>query len=141
MLLVVDANVVISALLSSAGKSRALLVRSEFDLHSPKILLDELGEHQTEILEKSGLSDLEFGIALSQIFTNIGLSPASEYGKFMETAVQISPDIDDAHYLALALHLDCPVWSNDKRLKKQHVVTVYSTHELVRMLEPAPAHE
>lgn len=53
----------------------------------------------------------------------------------MLKACKISPDLDDAVYFALAIKLNCPIWSNDKRLKQQNIVKVYSTHELARLLE------
>ncbi|MEI6732208.1 MAG: PIN domain-containing protein, partial [archaeon] len=40
-------------------------------------------------------------------------------------------DIKDAMYLALALKLNCPIWSNDKLLKNQTQIKVYSTSELM----------
>ena len=43
----------------------------------------------------------------------------------------ISPDADDTAYIALALHLNCPIWSNDKKLKKQDKVKVITTKELL----------
>ncbi|MBN2517441.1 MAG: hypothetical protein JXB14_01210 [Candidatus Altiarchaeota archaeon] len=53
-----------------------------------------------------------------------------ELDLFMEKARNLSPDPNDSEYFALALKLGCPIWSNDKALKKQDVVRVYSTKEL-----------
>ena len=47
---------------------------------------------------------------------------------------KISPDINDTEYFALALKLKCSIWSNDKKLKKQNKVKVYSTEEIVRVI-------
>ena len=48
-----------------------------------------------------------------------------------ETAKTFSPDIDDTIYLALALNLAIPIWSNDKELKeKQNIIKVYDTSEV-----------
>ena len=43
-------------------------------------------------------------------------------------------DIDDAPFLALAMSLNCPIWSNDGHFKKQHVVKAYTTRELMNLL-------
>jgi predicted nucleic acid-binding protein len=45
-------------------------------------------------------------------------------------------DIDekDTHYVALALKLNCPIWSNDTDLKKQNKVKIYNTKELLEEL-------
>lgn len=45
---------------------------------------------------------------------------------------RVSPDIDDVLYLALALKLNCPVWSNDRKLKNQNAVRIY-TQEIIRI--------
>ena len=41
---------------------------------------------------------------------------------------------NDIDFLALALKLKLPVWSNDSHLKKQSKVIVYSTSELLKSL-------
>lgn len=40
----------------------------------------------------------------------------------------------DSEYFALALKLNCAIWSNDKRLKQQDKIKVYSTEDLVKVL-------
>ena len=37
-------------------------------------------------------------------------------------------------YFALALKLDCPIWSNEKAFKKQSVVKAFSTSDLISFL-------
>jgi len=44
-----------------------------------------------------------------------------------------TPDPDDMAYFALALKLNCAIWSNDKKLKEQDKVKVYNTHELSKI--------
>ena len=36
-------------------------------------------------------------------------------------------------YFALALKLNCGIWSNDKKLKNQDKVKVYSTEDLLKI--------
>lgn len=69
---------------------------------------------------------------LNEIVTlaNIKTIPAKESKQFFKKAENISPDPNDFQYFALALKLDCPIWSNDKRLKEQKFVKIYSTEEL-----------
>ncbi|MBD3203458.1 hypothetical protein GF327_04130 [Candidatus Woesearchaeota archaeon] len=31
-------------------------------------------------------------------------------------------------------YLNCPVWSNEKKLKEQDVIKVYATHDLINFL-------
>jgi predicted nucleic acid-binding protein len=44
------------------------------------------------------------------------------------------PHLKDVEYFALALKLDCPIWSNEKAFKKQSRVKVISTKELISFL-------
>lgn len=48
--------------------------------------------------------------------------PLSEYKEYLSKAKEISPDPNDVDIFALALKLNCPIWSNDKELKKQNVI-------------------
>jgi len=43
-------------------------------------------------------------------------------------------DIDDSPFLALAMYLDCPIWSNDGHFKRQDVVKAFTTRELMNLL-------
>lgn len=141
MRLVIDTNIVISSLLAPAGLTRRLLFDSRLRLHSPLFLLEELEAHASEIASRSGLSGIEWRIALARTTSRIRLDDLSSFKSLVDPAALFSPDPDDADYLALALHLRCPLWSNDKRLKKQARVRVLSTHELARLLEGAHPHE
>ena len=58
-----------------------------------------------------------------------------EISPFIRTAKNISPDMKDIPYIALALRLNCSIWSNDSRLKMQNKIPVYSTHELIEILK------
>ena len=42
-----------------------------------------------------------------------------------------APHAKDVPYFALALSLNCPIWSDEKSFKKQNKVEVYSTADVV----------
>jgi predicted nucleic acid-binding protein len=44
-------------------------------------------------------------------------------------------DLDDTPFLALALSLDCPIWSNDDHFKRQNVIKAVTTRELLGLLK------
>ena len=46
----------------------------------------------------------------------------------------LAPHLKDVEYFALALKLDCPLWSNEKAFKKQSRVKVFSTSKLISLL-------
>ncbi len=62
----------------------------------------------------------------------IEIVPAYEYSGFLSEAREITPDIKDAEYFALALKLGCPLWSQDSKLKKQSKVEVLTTKDLLQ---------
>ena len=45
------------------------------------------------------------------------------------------PDPKDIVYFALAIHLRCSIWTNEKKLKEQEEIRVYHTHELIKLFE------
>jgi len=44
-------------------------------------------------------------------------------------------DPKDSPFLALSLHLECPLWSDDVHLKRQSLVPCYSNQEFSGMLD------
>ena len=132
--LVIDANIIISALIATEGKTYDLILNDGIKLASPDKLAEELEKHKLEILEKSGLSGYDLNLFLSIISARINFVPYSEINKFVLEAENISPDQNDTEYFAVALKLRCAIWSNDKKLKTQDKVKVYSTDELVKIL-------
>ena len=132
MELVVDANVIISSLISPAGKTSEILFSDKLKLYAPEYLLEEIDRYKKEISEKSGLSIEEINVLLSLISLNLELVPFSEFEEFIENASKICHDPDDREYFALSLKLKCPLWSNDKKLK-QGSLKVLTTSELLKV--------
>lgn len=136
MELVVDANVLVAAFLRAAT-TRELLLNERLLLSSPEWSLIE-----TERVVATpqfrrrlgGLTDAEVRSVLHHITSNIRIVPAAAYQRSLTDAERLARDPADAPYLALALHLGVPLWSNDAALKQQNAVTVYTTHELIEVL-------
>ena len=134
MELVIDANIFMSALIAIEGKTYDLIFNETIRLFSVDKLIKELEKYKSEILKKTGLSRYEFDIFISFISSRIEFIPYSELKNFVEEAEKASPDPNDAEYFALALKMRCPIWSNDKQLKKQEKVKVYSTEDLIQLV-------
>jgi len=133
--LVVDANVLISALVKNSH-TRHFLLLSPHSFYVPEFVFEEINEHADEISRKSGLPANNVKALLEQLISaaNVRIIPLNEFKQFREEAEKNSPDPDDAPYFALALKLGCPLWSNDARLKNQSKVKVFSTKELFALL-------
>src|SRR3989344_7676674 len=124
MLIVVDANELFSAIIAK-GKTLNLFFDRRLERVSPKFILGEFREHKSEIMEKSGLNEEDLSSFLILLTPKIEFFKTEDFVKFLDEAKEISPDPDDAEYFALALKLNCPIWSEDKEFKRQSRVKIY----------------
>lgn len=131
--IVVDANMMMSLLIAE-GSKRKLFFSKQVNPASPEFVLFEIGKYWQEIIERSGLPEEKLKLVLSEARKCLKTLSLSDVKDFMSEALQISPDPNDAEYFALALKLNCPIWSEDKALKKQARVEVFSTPELLSKL-------
>ena len=129
--LVIDANILFSALIKPYNITSEILFSNEFNLFAPDYILTEFFEHKSEILSKTNFNEQEFDLILTLISSRITFIPFIEFMHFIKKAEDISPDKDDVEYFALAIKLNCTIWSNDKELKKQKIVKIYSTDEVI----------
>ncbi len=129
--LVVDANIIFSALIKDSF-SCYLLFSDRFHLFTPEYIFAEFEKHEEEILEKTERTTEEFYRLLEVLKRRITIVPLEELTEHVDKAEEISPDSGDMAYFALALKFNCPIWSNDKKLKQQDKVQVYHTHELIK---------
>jgi predicted nucleic acid-binding protein len=136
MKLVVDANILVSGLIKDSV-TRELMLNNELDLYTSDFIFIELFKHIKELAKKADMVINEFTDMAEILIVESGLKTITtdEVRPFIDTANKISPDIDDALYFSVALKLNCGIWSNDKELKKQNHVKVYSTSDLVKMLK------
>ena len=134
MLLVVDANILFSAIIKEA-KTAELLVSEKLELITPEFVLSEVVKHKDEILLKTHRSPEDFASFLFIIEDKIEVIPDTEIKPFLAEAESLIPEhTKDVPYLALALKYDCGLWTNEKRLKRQSGVKVYLTYELLKLL-------
>ena len=131
MNIVIDANALFSLLIKH-GKNTEILFNLYFNLYSPEFILEEFEKHKEELLYKTSRTNEEFEEIFGMTKQIITFIPKEDISEFIGEAEKISPDPDDVMYFALALKLDCPIWSNDKKLKEQDKVKVYSTEDLIR---------
>ena len=136
MELIVDANVLLASFLRGAI-TRELLLDSRLTLFAPEYLMTEVSRHvkrNTSFRKRVSISDEELQGIFETLTQRIQTFPKRVYLRRMGEAIALADHWEDSHYLALALQLKVPVWSNDKGFKSQDKVPVYSTSELVREL-------
>jgi predicted nucleic acid-binding protein len=132
MKLVVDANVVISALIADS-KTRELIVTLEPDLLTPEFVYDEIGNYTELIVQKSGMSPERVTQFIDLLFQYIEIVPAQEFYPHIEEAEAAigDTDPDDVLYPACALAEDAAVWSDDTDFDEQTLVETYSTNDVI----------
>jgi len=135
MLIVADANELFSLLIRGNIYSEIIFFSDEIELIAPEFILIEFSNNKEEILSKTHRTEYEFSKLLSVFERRIRLIPQEEFEKFIPEAYKLFPEHQkDIPYLALALRFNCPIWSEEKLLKKQNKVEVFTTRELISFL-------
>ncbi len=137
MRLVVDANILFAALITD-GLTASILVREDLELFTPAYALDEFAKYHTLILAKTRRGEREFDEFFEIVSRRVEVVPRTTFEKFLPRARRCSPDLGDAPYFALAVHLDATLWTEDKALREQDVVTTVTTAELATREMPQP---
>lgn len=140
MELVVDANVLLAGFMKAAV-TRELLLDNRLRLHAPEYLIYETRKHllsHASLRKRIGLSPRQIDEVWFLLTQNIESHPKTVYQKTYPVALKIAPHPEDAPYLALALGMKIPLWSNDKGMKMQDRVRVFATHEVLEKLRYGP---
>lgn len=130
--IVVDANIIFAALIKDS-LSHDILFSETFHFFAPEYIFVEFEEHKEEILEKTERTEEEFFRLIEILKRKVVLVQPKELKPYVEEAEKLTPDPDDMAYFALALKLNCAIWSNDKKLKEQNKIKIYHTHELTKI--------
>jgi len=136
--IVADTNILISALLKDNSINSQLIKAKIFSIYFPDYGLKEINKYKRYIIAKRirNSQSLSFDFAEKYIFEDIIITPFDLYRKKIREASEIMKNIDekDAPILALAMQLCCPIWSNDKHFMMQKAVKVYTTGNLLDLL-------
>ena len=136
MLLVVDVNVIFSALIKRGNsfivfEKNRLFKKMEFI--APEFMFSELDSKMERLVKETNLTKNELDEAILFIKKQITIAPTSEFIDKLAEATELN--FKDSPYLALALKFECPIFSGDKRLKEQTKVKIISPRELLDLLE------
>lgn len=139
MKIVVDSNIVFSAILNTQSKIGQLLINGSkfFDFFSIELLKEEIENHKEKILTISGYTHEQYLISYQTIVNqilfvdNVVLQDSS-----VDKAYQLVKDIDinDLPFVALNIQLNSMLWTGDKKLanglKSNHYSKIISTEDL-----------
>jgi predicted nucleic acid-binding protein len=139
MRVVVDTNIVFSAILNTNSKISKIILqpKSKLNLYSTDQLESELAEHWSKLKQISKYSDIELHktatLIISKIkFISIELIPRN---LFLKAEILVSDiDIDDTEFVALTEHIRGRLWTGDKELirglKRKKWAKLIATEEL-----------
>ena len=136
MRLVIDTNIIFSALIKDSITRRIILI-SNFDFFIPEYVFIELQKHSQEILKKSGYDQDDLNSMLDVLIGNINVVPQDEFINHIPKAFRIMKDIDenDTSFLALAFMINGDgIWSNDPHFNKQNKIKVWKTKDIFKLL-------
>jgi len=145
MKIVIDTNIVFSALLNSSGKIGKILIHSKnhFQLYTCHFLKEEIFEHKDKLLKFTNLTESELFELIQLTTRNIEfLNEEVIPKKTILNAYELVKDVDenDILFIALTKHVKgSKLWTGDKKLitglQKKKFNRIISTNELNALLD------
>ena len=129
---VIDTNIIFSSLLKNST-TRKIILSDTFNLFAPEYLFTEIKKYEKEILKKTELKIEDLSLLLLLLQSHIAMVPIASFSRFLKEGEEVMKNIDikDATFLALALKMKIPIWSNDLHFKQQNRVLTYTTEEII----------
>ena len=117
--LVLDANILISVVVGNKTHKIISKYEGEYNFLMAEEAFSDAKQYVPKIISKRGGDNLDIETAtakLELLEKFIQTVPVSDFADFENVARKImkTRDEDDWLYLALALHFDCPIWTEDK---------------------------
>jgi predicted nucleic acid-binding protein len=139
MKIIVDSNIVFSAILNSQGKIGQLIINGSkfFKFYSIGLLKEEIELHKDKILKISGFTNQQFIKSYQTITKRITfVDEILISDKDIHKAIDLVAEIDenDALFVALTNHLNGKLWTGDKKLfmglMEKRYIKAISTNDL-----------
>ena len=133
MRIVLDANILIAALLGSRGKL-IILTSQNHEFFVPMKIIEEVRKYERLISQKAGYTSTEFKENLNALLYFIKPVEYAEYEKHIREAEKVMKDRDvkDADYIACALIMGADfIWTDDKDFTVQGLVVAKTTDEFI----------
>ena len=121
MKIIIDTNIVFSAILNSQGKIGQIIINSSnfFNFYTVGLLKEEIWNHKSKILDISGFTDDQLIKSYETITKRITfVDEVLISQEILVEARDIVIDIDenDALFIALTNHINGVLWTGDKKL-------------------------
>lgn len=133
MNIVVDANVIIAALMGSRA-TLTIITSQNYNFYAPSRIVQEVGKYKNFICEKSFQESEDFDINLRALLFFIKEVDYWGYIMFMETAKKAieERDMKDMDYIACALAVNASfIWTNDKDFTDRAIIPTKTTKRFI----------
>ena len=121
MRVVVDTNIAFSALAAGCGDlALRLLSPAEIVFHAPRFLFVELFKHKARLVAATKLPEERLLEAFNELIESLQLIEAASIpiGVWMQARrLCEGVDLKDTPFVALTLHLEARLWTDDEELK------------------------
>ena len=120
MKVVVDTNILFSAVLTNEGSIAKQLFSDEYDFFVPHFTVIELFKYKDKMVKLSKKTEVEILEILYHLLSQVKfINEKSLSLESRQIAYDLCKNIDpkDAVFVALAIELDALIWTGDKKLK------------------------
>jgi predicted nucleic acid-binding protein len=118
---IVDVNIIFSALLKEQSRFRTVLLDESNSFYSPDYLATELLNKQERLLKYTSLDKSLLDELLRMLIRRIHFVPENFVSmQCRKKAWELCKDVDEADvpYVALAIEMRLPLWTGDEKLKR-----------------------
>ncbi|MEK6900984.1 MAG: PIN domain-containing protein [Nanoarchaeota archaeon] len=137
MKIIIDSNILFSALIKDSTTRKLILEYDDFFLF-PSFIFEEMENHKQELMQKSKMDSGDFERLLQLLLKKCFIVPQEVLTTYREKALGIVQNIDpdDAVFIACAMaYPKSVIWSDDQKLKEQNEVKIINTTEMMEYLE------
>lgn len=118
---VVDTNIVFSALLREESRFSEIILYSQYDFYAAELLFAELFRHKERIVNASRMPEEQIVRVLHTLMQRISvfqeqLIPREHKREALRLCRNVDPT--DAPHVARALALNAPLWTGDAKLRR-----------------------
>jgi len=118
--IVLDTNILFSALISKTSRIRNLLFNSNLKFYAPNYLIVEIYKYHNKLITNSKLSEEEFYFYFNTIIQKIRfvqIESISTVNRQKAYNLCKNVDLKDVAFVSLAIELNFKIWTGDKKLK------------------------
>jgi predicted nucleic acid-binding protein len=121
MKVIVDTNIVFSAILSSSGKIGQILLfgRKKMEFYAPNLVKVEVKRHRDKLIRLGDLTEEDFEDTRDDIFECLNFISEEQIPyDYWHNALPLvrDTDMDDIAFVVLSEYLDAHLWTGDKKL-------------------------